>query len=67
MRKEAKESMQRQDDEEGRAGRYVDVVLCDGAPNVGATYTKDAFVQNEISLLALKCGLSCGLRRVVHL
>ena len=37
VRKEAKESMQRQDDEEGRAGRYVDVVLCDGAPNVGAT------------------------------
>ena len=49
--------MQRQDDEEGRAVD-VAVVLCDGAPNVGAPYTKDAFVQNEISLLALKCGLS---------
>mmetsp|Transcript_29122 Transcript_29122/g.90067 ORF Transcript_29122/g.90067 Transcript_29122/m.90067 type:complete len:920 (-) Transcript_29122:19-2778(-) len=65
VRREAKEALARfrDDDDEGRAGRYVDCVLCDGAPNVGAAYAKDAFVQNEISLLALKCGLSCGLRR----
>lgn len=41
----------------------VDVALCDGAPNVGAAYTKDAFVQNEISLAALKCAVDCGLSR----
>ncbi|KAJ8600308.1 hypothetical protein CTAYLR_000729 [Chrysophaeum taylorii] len=41
--------------------RSVDVALCDGAPNVGAAYNKDAFVQNEISLLALKCAVECGL------
>ncbi len=33
----------------------ADVVLCDGAPNVGASYDKDAYEQNEIALHALKC------------
>jgi AdoMet-dependent rRNA methyltransferase SPB1 len=33
----------------------ADVVLCDGAPNVGAAYDRDAYQQNEIALHSLKC------------
>jgi AdoMet-dependent rRNA methyltransferase SPB1 len=36
------------------AGWPADVVLCDGAPNIGSDYTKDAYVQNELVLAALK-------------
>lgn len=39
----------------GKAGAMTDLVLHDGAPNVGASYDKDAYVQNEIALHALKC------------
>jgi AdoMet-dependent rRNA methyltransferase SPB1 len=33
----------------------VDVVLHDGAPNIGASYDKDAYEQMEISVHALRC------------
>lgn len=35
-------------------GWNADVVLCDGAPNIGSAYQKDAYVQNELVLAALK-------------
>eukprot|EP00924_Labyrinthula_sp_SR-Ha-C_P013003 augustus_masked-scaffold_12-processed-gene-6.59-mRNA-1 protein AED:0.01 eAED:0.01 QI:0/-1/0/1/-1/1/1/0/921 len=35
-------------------GKKAEVVLCDGAPNVGADYAKDAFVQSELVIHALK-------------
>jgi AdoMet-dependent rRNA methyltransferase SPB1 len=35
-------------------GFKADVVLCDGAPNIGSAYHKDAFVQNELVLASLK-------------
>ena len=35
-------------------GWQADVVLCDGAPNIGSAYQKDAYVQNELVLAALK-------------
>jgi len=36
-------------------GSKADVVLCDGAPNIGASYDKDSYEQNEIVLLSLRC------------
>ena len=35
-------------------GSKVDVVLSDGAPNVGTDYAYDAFVQNELCLVSCK-------------
>ena len=37
------------------SGASADVVLCDGAPNVGANYDRDAYAQNDIALQSLKC------------
>ena len=36
-------------------GGKADIVLCDGAPNIGASYDKDSYEQNEIVLLSLRC------------
>ena len=36
-------------------GSKADVVMCDGAPNIGASYDKDSYEQNEIVLLSLRC------------
>ncbi len=33
----------------------VDVVLHDGAPNIGASYDKDAYAQTELAVHALRC------------
>ena len=35
-------------------GKLADAVICDGAPDVGGAWSKDAYGQNELILVALK-------------
>lgn len=37
-----------------RPVRFVEQVLCDGAPNVGAAWAQDAFTQSELTLHACR-------------
>lgn len=41
--------------DQGGGGGTVDVVLHDGAPNIGASYDKDAYEQIELAVHALRC------------
>lgn len=40
-----------------KGGGTVDVVLHDGAPNIGASYDKDAYEQTELAVHALRCAV----------
>ena len=48
-------NMEVNNNKSGKAAAMTDLVLHDGAPNIGASYDKDAYEQNEIALHALKC------------